>query len=97
MAKAKFDNLNKQNSIEQKTHADLQKENNNKTEQKDKPTIGRPVGSKSKAEQANVSLSVAFTPSQKQQLIDYAKEDDRTAGYIIKKLLIEKGIIDASK
>ncbi len=97
MAKEKFNKLAIQNNSEQKTHADLQKENNIKTEQKDKPTIGRPVGSKSKDEQANVSLSVAFTPTQKQQLIDYAKEDDRTAGYIIKKLLIKEGIIDASK
>ena len=97
MAKEKFNKLAIHNNSEQKTHADLQKENNIQMEQKDKPTIGRPVGSKSKDEQANVSLSVAFTSTQKQQLIDYAKKDDRTAGYIIKKLLIKEGIIDANK
>jgi len=94
MAKEKFNKvaITSNNTQEPKTHADLQKESS-----RNKPTIGRPIGSKSKVEQANVSLSVAFTPSQKQQLMDYAKEDDRTAGYVIKKLLIEKGIIDASK
>ena len=94
MAKAKFNSnvvINEKNS-DIKTHADLQKESS-----KDKPTIGRPKGTTTKTEQANVSLSVAFTPSQKQQLIDYAKEDDRTAGYVIKKLLIKEGIISESK
>jgi len=68
------------------THADLQKK---------KP--GRPANSKVKQEQANVSLSVALTPTQKKQLITYAEADDRTAGYIIKKLLIDNGIIEANK
>ena len=85
MAQAKFDKLSSdKKSIT--THADLQKK---------KP--GRPTGSKVKQEQANVSLSVALTPTQKKQLIDYADKDDRTAGYIIKKLLIEKGIIEVNK
>jgi hypothetical protein len=97
MAKANFNKVSINNNSVQKTHADLQKENNAMNKTKNKPTIGRPVGSKSKNEPANVSLSVAFTPTQKQQLIDYAKEDDRTAGYIIKKLLIKEGIIDANK
>lgn len=85
MAKAKFDKLSSE-KISVTTHADLQNK---------KP--GRPLGSKVKQEQANVSLSVALTPTQKQQLIDYAEKDDRTAGYIIKKLLIEKGIIESNK
>lgn len=86
MAKAKFEKLDKKNNQDETTHADLQK-----------TKIGRPVGSKTKKEQANVSLSVAFTPSQKQELIDYAKKDDRTAGYVIKKLLIKEGIISKSE
>ena len=69
------------------THATLQ----------EKKKSGRPIGSKTKKEQSNVSLSVAFTPSQKQQLIEYAQEDDRTAGYVIKKLLIKEGIISDNK
>ena len=81
----KFKVLKKEKS-EQTTHADLQKK---------KP--GRPANSKVKQEQANVSLSVALTPSQKKQLIEYAEADDRTAGYIIKKLLIDNGIIEANK
>ena len=85
MGKAKFNKLNSDNEVKT-THADLQKKKR-----------GRPVGSKVKKEQANVSLSVALTPTQKQQLIEYAAQDDRTAGYIIKKLLIEKGIIEPNK
>ena len=75
-----------QTQSKQTTHADLQKK---------KP--GRPANSKVKKEQANVSLSVALTPTQKQQLIEYAEKDDRSAGYIIKKLLIEHGIIEPNK
>ena len=85
MAKAKFNKLNSDNETKT-THADLQKK---------KP--GRPIGSSVKKEQANVSLSVALTPTQKKQLIEYADKDDRTAGYIIKKLLIENGIIEQNK
>ena len=87
MAKAKFDKLNTTNQSNIKTHADLQDT---------KKKQGRPFGTKTKKEQANVSLSVALTPTQKQKLIDYAKKDDRTAGYIIKKLLIKEGIIDTN-
>jgi len=89
MAREKFNKL-ATNTSKSTTHADLQNESA-------KPTIGRPVGSKIKKEQSNVSLSVAFTPSQKQQLIDYAEQDDRTAGYVIKKLLIKEGIISENK
>ncbi len=85
MAKAKFNKLNTENDTKV-THADLQRK---------KP--GRPIGSSVKKEQANVSLSVALTPTQKQQLISYADKDDRTAGYIIKKLLIKEGIIESNK
>ena len=91
MAQSKFKINNTNQDIQ--THADLQKE----IISKPKAPIGRPKGTKVKKEQSNVSLSVAFTPSQKQQLIDYAEQDDRTAGYIIKKLLIKEGIIDANK
>ena len=76
------------------THKDIQ-------QKKDiippKKQVGRPEGTRLKKEQANVSLSVALTPTQKNQLIEYAKADDRTAGYIIKKLLIKEGIIDDNK
>jgi len=81
----KFQVLSKEKKT-QTTHADLQKKK-----------VGRPANSKVKKEQANVSLSVALTPTQKKQLIEYAEADDRTAGYIIKKLLIEKGIIESNK
>ena len=87
MAKAKFDKLNTTSDSTIKTHADLQDK---------KKKQGRPFGSKIKKEQANVSLSVALTPTQKQKLIDYARQDDRTAGYVIKKLLIKEGIIDSN-
>ena len=88
-------NLNKLKSINSAnvatTHKDTQ---DNMLGTLIKKTIGRPKGNKTKKEQANVSLSVAFTPSQKAQLIEYAKTDDRTAGYIIKKLLLKEGIIN---
>jgi len=35
-----------------------------------------------------------LTPRQKQQLINYAQKDDKTAGCVIKEILIEKGIIE---
>jgi hypothetical protein len=82
MAKAKFSKLDEQ-SVKTETHADLQK----------KKKIGRPPGTKKVTEQANDPLTVAFTKTQKQELIQYAASDDRSAGYIIKKLLIENGII----
>ena len=84
MAKAKFDKLKNDDTNSVETHADLQNL---------QKKIGRPVGSKKKSEQANIPLSVALTLTQKQDLMEYAKEDDRTAGYIIKKLLIDQGII----
>jgi hypothetical protein len=90
MARTNFNKLTTNNNSKTTTHADLQKANK-------KTTIGRPIGSKTKKEQSNVSLSVAFTPSQKQQLIEYAQLDDRTAGYVIKKLLIKEGIIEDNK
>ncbi len=86
MAKAKFDKLDDKNETISTTHADLQN--------MQKKKMGRPKGSNVKKEQANIPLSVALTPTQKKQLREYAKKDDRTAGYIIKKLLIEKGIIE---
>lgn len=83
----KFKAKNLQTDKNDTTHATLQQ----------KKKSGRPVGSKTKKEQSNVSLSVAFTATQKQELIDYAQEDDRTAGYVIKKLLIKEGIISDNK
>ena len=35
-----------------------------------------------------------LTPRQKQQLINYAQKDDKTASCVIKEILIEKGIIE---
>jgi len=82
MAKAKFNKLSA-DLKESETHADLQK----------KKKIGRPIGTKRVSEQANDPLTVAFTKTQKQELMEYAEADDRSAGYVIKKLLIENGII----
>ena len=91
-------NLNKLKNINDEsiktTHKDTQS-NTNKIESKN--SVGRQKGSRTKKEQANVSLSVALTPTQKNQLIVYAKADDRTAGYIIKKLLLKEGIIEDNK
>ena len=41
-----------------------------------------------------LKLFEILTPTQKQQLIDYAQKDDKTASCVIKELLIEKGIIE---
>jgi len=40
-----------------------------------------------------IKLFEILTPTQKQQLINYAQKDDKTASCVIKELLIEKGII----
>ncbi|RLA84674.1 MAG: hypothetical protein DRG78_00810 [Epsilonproteobacteria bacterium] len=84
MAKAKFEKLNTKNPEIKTTHADLQD---------DKKKIGRPAGTSKVKEQANCPFTVALTKTQREELFEYAKEDDRTAGYVVKKALIEKGII----
>ena len=89
---SKLKNINDENI--ETTHRDIQ---SNTKELESKNSIGRPKDSKTKKEQANVSLSIALTPTQKKQLIEYAKADDRTAGYIIKKLLIKEEIIEDNK
>ncbi|RLA83282.1 MAG: hypothetical protein DRG78_04905 [Epsilonproteobacteria bacterium] len=88
----KLKNIN--NEDVKTTHKDTQ---SNTKQSEVKNAVGRQKGSKTKKEQANVSLSVALTPTQKKQLIAYAKADDRTAGYIIKKLLLKEGIIEDNK
>ena len=86
MAKAKFDKLKKEtisdNTI---THKDLQKK------------AGRPLGSKVKKEQANASITIALTPSQKKDLEEYAKTEFRSVGSVIKMLLMKNNIISLSE
>ena len=86
MAKAKFDKLKKDtvqtNPI---THKDLQKK------------AGRPLGSKVKKEQANASITIALTPTQKKELEEYAKDEMRSVGGLIKVLLIKNGVIKIDK
>lgn len=82
MAKAKFDKLKKepteQNPI---THKDLQKK------------AGRPMGSRVKKEQANASITIALTPTQKKELEEYSKDEMRSVGSVIKMLLVKNNII----
>ena len=85
MAKAKFDKLiTRETNTPVITHKDLQK----------KP--GRPTGSRVKNEQANATLSVSLTPSQKKELEEYAKSEFRSSSSVVKVLLIKNGIIKAS-
>lgn len=83
MARAKFDKLTQSSTATTptKTHSDLQKKQ------------GRPVGSKVKKEQANASITIALTPTQKQELEEYAKGEFRSVGSVIKMLLIKNDII----
>jgi|GEM_PF-2145971 len=83
MAKAKFDKLVKTNNGETTsiTHKDLQKKQ------------GRPKGSSVKKEQANASITIALTPTQKQELEEYAKKELRSVGSVIKMFLIQNGVI----
>lgn len=86
MAKAKFEKLTQ--TIETTspiTHLDLQKKQ------------GRPTGSRVKAEQSTASITIALTPSQKKELESYAKSEFRSAGSVIKMLLIQKGIINMNE
>ena len=87
MAKAKFDKLKKDTiqTTNPITHKDLQK----------KP--GRPVGSKIKKEQANASITIALTPTQKKELEEYSKSEFRSVGGVIKLLLIKNKIINIDK
>jgi hypothetical protein len=41
-----------------------------------------------------IKLFEILSPTQKQQLIEYAQKDDKTASCVIKDLLIQKGIIE---
>jgi len=82
MAKAKFDKIANIKSDVSFTHKDLQKKK-----------TGRPLGSTTKKEQANASLTIALTPSQKKQLETYAKNEYRSVGSLIKMLLIKNDII----
>lgn len=86
MARAKFDKLVKEDDSQPvKTHKDFQKKQ------------GRPVGSKVKKEQANASITIALTPTQKQELEEYAKEEFRSVGSVIKMLLIQNEIISINE
>lgn len=82
MAKAKFDKISNVNSLNTYSHKDLQKKK-----------AGRPVGSKTKKEQSNASLTIALTPSQKKDLEEYASSEYRSVGSVIKMLLIKNKII----
>lgn len=83
MAKAKFEKLKSSTDTNAaKTHADLQTKK-----------VGRPVGSKTKKEQASESITIALTATQKKELEQYAKNEFRSSGSVIKMLLIQKGII----
>ncbi|MGB3751911.1 MAG: hypothetical protein WA945_10115 [Arcobacteraceae bacterium] len=83
MAKAKFDKLIKPAQMEHvKTHKDFQKK---------KP--GRPIGSKLKKEQANASITIALTPTQKKELEEYSQNEMRSVGSVIKLLLVKNKII----
>jgi hypothetical protein len=87
MAKAKFEKLNttaEHSNV--KTHADLQTKKS-----------GRPLGSKSKKEQSNESITIALTASQKKALEEYAGNEFRSVGNVIKVLLIKNGIIEQNE
>lgn len=64
---------------------------------KEKTSPGRKTGTKIKEESSNASLTVALTPTQKEDLLKYADDESRSAGEIIKLVLIEKGIIKKNK
>lgn len=86
MAKAKFEKLNTPSEDSNvKTHADMQTKK-----------AGRPIGSKTKKEQANESITIALTSTQKQALEEYAKNEYRSVGSVIKMLLIKNGIIEVN-
>jgi len=82
MARAKFENLKNIENKETFTHKDLQQKK-----------AGRPNGSKVKKEQSNASLTIALTPSQKEELEEYARKEYRSVGSVIKMLLIKNDII----
>ncbi len=86
MAKAKFDKIANLSQSENITHKDLQKKK-----------AGRPQGSKVKKEQSNASLTIALTPTQKKQLEDYAANEYRSVGSVIKMLLIKNNIIEINE
>ena len=97
MAQTKFKlHVEAEDSI---THAHAQNEQIKQTVQKEEKTT--PIEINGSVLTAGVNLGVhliklfeILTPTQKQQLIEYAKKDDRTASCVIKEVLIQKGIIE---
>ncbi len=90
MAQNKF-KLNSKTNEEELTHAHTQT----------KEKMLSPIDVKGSLILSGVNLSVSMikffeilSPRQKQQLLNYAELDDRTAGCVIKELLIQKGIIE---
>ncbi len=96
MAQTKFKlHVEAEDSI---THAHAQNEQIKQTVQ-EKSTV-TPIETNGSSLTSGINLGVhliklfeILTPTQKQQLIEYAAKDDRTASCVIKEVLIQKGII----
>jgi len=48
-------------------------------------------------EQANVNVTIALTPTQKKELEEYAKKDERSLSFVVRKTLIKANIISEQK
>ncbi len=97
MAQTKFKLHTEENT--EVTHAHAQHEKIHQTikdEIKITPidTKGTPVLSGINLGISLIKLFEILTPTQKQQLLEYAQKDDKTASCIIKELLVEKGIVE---
>ena len=102
MAQTKFRlNTEENQKDDEITHAHTQKVKVKKTVKKEQESgflskLTSPLSSSANLSVHLIKLFEIMTPTQKQQLIDYAQKDGRTASCVIKEVLIEKDIIQES-
>ena len=100
MAQTKFKlNTKQTQKNDDITHAHTQKTSVRKPIKKEEEggflsKLTAPLSSSANLSVHLIKLFEIMSPAQKQQLIDYATQDDKTASCVIKEVLIEQGIIE---
>ena len=100
MAQTKFKlNTEQKQKNDEVTHAHTQKKSVRKPIKQEEggffSKLTSPISSSANLSVHLIKLFEIMTPTQKQQLIDYATKDDKTASCVIKEVLIEQGIIES--
>jgi len=103
MAQTKFKlNIEEDKNNNDVTHAHAQKIQKEKVRQPIRreqsngffSKLSSPISSSMNLSVHLIKLFEIMTPVQKQQLVDFATKDDKTAACVIKEVLIEQGVIE---